>query len=117
MMDEDYAFETSRQKRIDQGEVKMTEQLKTKPERTPEQQATHDKEVKELAEVMLSSAPADISSQAAYCLADMVRAVIDGRPKPEDIPPTADELLVITYGAVSRKMVDRKLKEMLGGLQ
>ena len=93
------------------------EEVKTKPERTPEQQATHDKEMKELAEVMLSSAPADISSQAAFCLADMVRAVIEGRLKPEDIPPTAEELLVVTYGAVSREMLDRKLKEMLGGLQ
>ena len=96
----------------------MTEQVKTeRPQRTPEQQATHDKEMKERAEMMLSIAPAEISSQAAYCLADMVRAVIEGRLKPEDIPPTADELLVITYGAVSRKMLDRKLKEMLGGLQ
>ena len=93
------------------------EEVKTKPERTPEQQAAHDKEMKELAEVIMSSAPADISSQAAFCLADMVRAVIDGRLKPEDIPPTADELLVITYGAVARKMVDRKLRGMLGGLQ
>ena len=93
------------------------EEVKTKTERTPEQQATHDKEMKELAKVIRSSAPADISSQAAFCLADMVRAVIDGRLKPEAIPPTADELLVITYGAVARKVVDRKIREMLGGLQ
>ena len=116
MMDEDYAFETSRQKRIDQGEVKM-EEVKTKPQRTPEQQATHDKEMKERVDVLFQMPIVEVHAQAAFCLADMVRAVIEGRLKPEDIPPTPEELLVITYGAVARKLLDRKLKGMLGGLQ
>ena len=92
------------------------EQVKAeRPQRTPEQQATYNKEMKERAEMLMAVAPAEIHSQVAFCLANMVRAVIDGRLKPEDIPPTPDELLVISYGAVARKMLDHKLKEMLGG--
>ena len=118
MKDEDYAFETQRQKRIDQGEVKMTEQVKTeRPQRTPEQQATHDKEMKERADLLFQMPIVEVHARAAFCLADMVRAVAEGRLKPEDITPTPEELIVITYGAVSRKMLDRRLKEILGGLQ
>ena len=94
------------------------EEVKTeRPQCTPEQQATHDKEIKEWVDLLMSVPIVEIHAQAAYCLADMVRAVIDGSLKPEDIPPTPEELLVVTYSAVSRKMLDRKLKEMLGGLQ
>lgn len=99
----------------------MTEQVKDeqvkaeRPQRTPEQQATHDKEMKERADLLFQMPILEVHAQAAFCLADMVRSVIDGRLKPEDIPPTPEELLVVTYGAVARKMLDRKLKEMLGG--
>ena len=65
---------------------------------------------------MLFNMPfAEAHAQAATCLADMVRAVVDGRLKTEDIPPTADELIVVTYGTIARKMLDTKFKEMLGG--
>lgn len=119
MMDEDYAFETSRQKRIDQGEVKITEETTKaeRPQRTPEQQATHDKEMKERAELLMDIPTAELHAQAAFCLANMVRAVADGHLKPEDIPPTSEELLVVTYGIVSLKMLEHKLKGSLGGLQ
>jgi hypothetical protein len=53
----------------------------------------------------------------AFSLADMMRAVVDGRLKPEDIPPTVDELTVVTYSAISSKLLEQKLKGMLGGLQ
>ena len=93
------------------------EEVKTKPQRTPEQQAAYDKEMKERADLLLKLPILEIHAQAAFCLADMVRGVVDGRLKPEDIPPTPDELMVVTYSAIARKMLDRKLKEMLGGLQ
>ena len=89
--------------------------MKERPQRTPEQQATHYKEMKERAEVLLTVPFAEMHAQMAFCHADMVRAVIDGRLKPEDIPPTPEEILVITYGAASRKLLDMKLKGMLGG--
>ena len=95
----------------------MTEETLKHPERTPEEQAAYDKDMKTKSKLMMVAAPREISSQVAFCLADMVRAVIEGRLKPEDIPPTAEELLVITYGAVARKMLDNKLRGMLGGLQ
>ena len=94
------------------------EQVKAeRPQRTPEQQATHDKKMKERADLLFQMPIVEVHARAAFCLADMVRAVADGRLKPEDIPPTADELLVITYDAVARKVLDRKLKGILGGLQ
>jgi hypothetical protein len=91
------------------------EEVKTKAKRTPEQQATHDKEMAERVKVLYAVAPKEVHAQAAFCLADMVRAVIEGRLKPEDIPPTLEELLVITYVAVSRKMLEQKFKEMFDG--
>jgi hypothetical protein len=107
MMDEDYAYEQWRQKLLDQGEVKM--------ERTPEEQAAHDKDMKERADMLLQTPLLEVHAQAAVCLADLVRAVVDGRLKPEDIPPTADELLVVTYRAIARNMLDMKIKGMLSG--
>lgn len=95
----------------------MNEETLKRPERPPEQQATHDKEMKELAELMMSVPFAEIHAKVAFCLADMVRAVVDGRLKPEDIPPTPDELLVISYDAVFNKLLDEKFKGMLSGLQ
>lgn len=93
----------------------MEAQVKT--ERTPEQQATHDKEMKERAGLLMAVPIAEIHAKVAFYLADVVRAVADGRLKPEDIPPTPEELMVVTYGVVARKVLDRKLKGMLGGLQ
>ena len=91
------------------------EEVKTNPQLTPEQQATHDKEMKERANVLFQVPIAELHAQAAYCLADMFRAVVEGRLKLEDIPPTPEELLVVTYGAIARNLLDSRLKEMLGG--
>ena len=101
---EDVAFEQFRQKVLD-----------SKPERPPEEQAAYDKNMKERAEIFLAAPMHELHSTVAFSLASMVRAVIDGALKPEDIPPTVDELLVVTYSAVSRKLLDMKPKEMLGG--
>jgi hypothetical protein len=110
MKDEDYAYETQRQKRIDQGEVKMIE-------RTPEEQAAHDKDMKDKAKKLLTVPNIEIHAQAASSLASMVRAVVDGTLKPEGIPPTEDELLVVTYIILAQEALSRKLKGVLGGLQ
>ena len=91
------------------------EEVKANPQRTPEQQATHDKEMKERAYVLFQVPIAELHAQAAFCLADMVQAIVEGRLKPEDIPPTPEELLVVTYSAVSRNLLDMELKGMLGG--
>ena len=94
----------------------MTEETTKKPpERTPEQQAAHDKEMKERVNILLSSPLTKIHAQAAFCLADMLRAVIEGRLKPEDIPPTPSEIIVVTYAAVSRKLLGMKIRGMLSG--
>ena len=98
-------------------QVKAEQVKAERPERTPEQQATHDKEMKERVELLMAMPIAEIHANAAFYLANMVRAVIENRLKPEDIPHTPDELMVVTYSSVSRKMLDRKLKDMLGGLQ
>ena len=34
---------------------------------------------------------------------------------PEDIPPTANELLVVTFGAVLRVAIEHELKGILSG--
>ena len=91
------------------------EEVKTNPQRTPEEQATFDKEMKERADALFQLPTLEVHAQAAFCLADMVRAVIDGQLKPEDIPPTSAEVIVVTYGTIARNLLDSSLKEMLGG--
>jgi hypothetical protein len=86
-----------------------------KPNRTPEEQAAHDKDMKERVVLLLRAPIAKIHSTVAFSLADMMRAVVDGRLKPEDIPPTVDELTVVTYSAISSKMLEQKFKEMFDG--
>ena len=91
------------------------EEVKTNPQLTPEQQATRDKEMMERADALFQLPILEVHSNAAFCLADMVRAVIEGRLKPEDIPPTLEELLVVTYNEIARSLLDSRLKEILGG--
>ena len=101
---EDTAFEQFRQKVLD-----------SKTKRTPEEQAAYDKDMQEHAEMFLAAPVHELHSTVAFSLASMVRAVIDGTLKPEDIPPTVDELLVKTYAVLSRKLLKMKLGEILGG--
>ena len=104
LKDEDVAYEQRRQKELD-----------ARAKWTPEQKATHNKEYAERAKDVMATAPAAVHRMAVDALAEIVLAARSGELKPDQIPDNVGELLFVTYVAISRKLFEDILGEVISG--